>query len=489
MSKPILQLKSAEFIPLSEVRSLIGQPLKVEIPQGKVTPEGISDILSYLKEAYPGVELPCPKGTTFFEWTWLDPKHGTLPKRMAKWLKKRLQQNPDQKVIAHVGNLARQNSDDNQAYYFRIVDKVDWDATQFGKDGGGCWWGSNGGNRSYGRPDKESHAVRFINNDGLGVQFFRGEDYRYDNGIGRLWIYLEPSYRFAATFNGYWENEGATLRLTRVLATYLGLGYKQCKTLTTDFRIYINDDKGYFIGDEQALNFLHKDASYRIPKKTFYKPCSRCKESFDQEILGGFEGMCHPCYRDSRKLCPNCSSRKDSSTFKQVRTNEGLVDWCNTCVQYSSRGCRGCRNAYVSKYFNYPGCVKVDDVYMCTKCTMSARKCQDCGKRTLNTDAMDDPLCLKCEDLFEKEIKIESDGAGDVVTLNADGTPQWLGRTPRVELRIDPERFRLAVEHSNEAMRRLRETLANGESELVRRIRNAAVRQETVDDEESGVPF
>lgn len=115
MSKEVLQLKSAEFIPLSEVRSLVGQPLKIEIPQGKITREGIEAILEYLKASYPGVELPCPNGTTFFQWIWLDPKEGTLPKRMTKWLKKHTRTSPDQKVIAHVGNLARQNSDDSQA--------------------------------------------------------------------------------------------------------------------------------------------------------------------------------------------------------------------------------------------------------------------------------------------------------------------------------------------------------------------------------------
>lgn len=481
MSKEILQLKAPEFIPLSEVRSLVGQPLKVEIPQGKVTPEGISDILSYLKEAYPGVELPCPKGTTFFDWIWLDPKHGTLPKRMAKWLKKRLKTNPDQKVIAHVGNLARQNSDDNQVYYFRIVNKVDWDAAQFGKDGGGCWWGSRGSNCSYGKPREESYAERFMNNDGLAVQFFKSDDYSYDNGIGRLWLYLESSYRFATTFNGYWENEGATLRLTRVLATYLGLGYKQCKQLTTNFSIYINDDKGYFIGDGEALNFLDKSATYKIPKKTVYKPCSRCRESFDQDLLAQWDGMCRSCYDASRKTCPSCYDRKDASTFKPVRTNEGIVEWCSRCVTNYSQQCRGCANAYISKYFDYPGCVKVDGVYMCTKCTMSARKCQDCGKRTVNTDAMDDPLCLRCEDAFENDIRLDAEfdlPEGNVYVSDANGVPRPVGRVPRIELRLNSDGFRIATEHTTAALSRLRHQLSN----------NSHLTQEMVDDE-TDVPF
>lgn len=452
MGKEVHQLKSAEFIPLSEIRSLIGQPLKVDIPQGKITKEGIEAILEYLKTSYPGVELPCPNGTTFFQWIWLDPKEGTLPKRMAKWLKKRTKTNPEQKIIAHVGNLARQNSDDSQAYYFRIVDKFDWAGNEFGKTDGGCWWGARGANQCYGKPQPKSYAEIFEKNGGLGVQFFRTDNYSYSNGIGRLWLYIEPDNRFAATFNGYWDNEGATLRLTRVLASFLGLSYKQCPYLTSSFGIYVNDDKGYFIGNEQALNFLQKSASYKIPKKIVYKPCSHCKESFDENVL--IEAMCTPCYNATRKLCPLCQDRRDSTTFKQVRTNDGLIDWCSNCVANYAGGCRGCHNAYISQWFNYPGCVKVDGVYMCTKCTMSSRKCQDCGERTVNTDAMDEALCLRCEKLFEEEISIPYE-------------------MPEVRSHMT-----IAAEHANRALRRLRHQLAN----------NATLTTEVVE-EDADCPF
>lgn len=461
MSKPILQLKAPEFIPLSEVRSLIGQPLKVEIPQGAVTKEGIELILLYLKEAYQGVELPSHRSSKAFQWTWLDPKHGTLPKRMAKWLKKRLKANPDQKVIAHVGNLARQNSDDNQEYYFRIVDKIDWSANQFGKDGGGCWWGVRGSNQAYGKAQEDSYADRFIKNDGLGVQFFKSENYSYNNGIGRLWVYIESTFRFATTFNGYWENEGATLRLTRVLATYLGLGYKQCMYLSTNFSVYINDDKGYFIGDEQALNFLHKDATYKIPKKVVYKPCTRCSTPTDETAI--YDSMCRTCYDATRKICPSCYTEKDSTRFAQVRTNDGLIEWCANCVSTYARSCTGCKNAWIARYFDYPGCVKVDGLYMCTKCTMSSRKCQDCGKRTVNVDAMDDPLCLRCEDAFEQEIRIDHLGE---VTFNITAATS--------------EAMRFAVSESNAAMNRLRRQLEARRAEVLS--------MEPIDDEYQ-VPF
>lgn len=429
-----LQLKSADFIPLSEVRSLIGQPLKVEIPQGKVTPEGIAEILSYLQNVYPGVELPCPKGTTFFEWIWLDSKQGTLPKRMAKWLKKRTQKNPEQKVIAEVGNLARRNSDENQTYYFRITDKFDWEAGQFGKKGGGCWWGARGSNQAYGKYRPESYAERFEKNEGLAVQFFKSDNYSYDNGAGRLWLYVEPSTRFAVTFNGYWDNEGAVLRLTRVLASFLGLSYKQCKHLSSTLFIYVNDNKGYFIGDQEALNFL-KDASYVIPKKTIDKFCTRCASSFDQETL--IDDMCLPCYEASRK-CNHCCGRKDASSFSPVRTNNGIMDWCSDCISFYALYCEGCTNAFISVQFNYPGCVKVDQVYMCTKCTMTSRKCQDCGGRTLNTDAMDDPLCLRCEAEFEEEIRVEPERAA-----------------PKFRITFDTTAFNVAVSETNAAFQRL----------------------------------
>lgn len=458
----MLQLKAAELTSLKDIRSLIGQPLTLNIPQGEITVTGINLIREYLAEAYPQVECPPFGDNTVFQWKWLDPKEGTLPKRMAKWLKKRLRANADQQVIAHVGNLARQNSDDTQAYYFRIWDKVDWDADQFGKVGGGCWWGVGGGSRDYGKPENNSYADKFIKNDGLAIQFFRNDSYSYTNGIGRLWLYVEQDARFAATFNGYWENEGATLRLTRVLASYLGLSYKKCASLSSNVSFYINDSIGYFIGEEQALNFLHKNASYTIPKKVVYKPCSRCTIPFNETLLN--EEMCTPCYNASRKRCPHCQARRDSSTFKQVRTNSGLEDWCANCTEHYADACEGCLNAYVSVRFNYPGCVKVDQVYMCTKCTMSARKCQDCGGRTLNVDAMDDPLCLKCEDLFEDEIRIPRETTDIKFVITTMG-----------------ESMRLAVAESNAALRRLSHQLSH------QLATNAALTPEIV--EEDDCPF
>lgn len=440
-----LQLKAPDFIPLSEVRSLIGQNLKVDIPQGKITPEGIAEIIAYLKDAYPGVELPSHKDNAFFQWIWLDPKQGTLPKRMAKWLKKRTQRNPEQKVIAEVGNTARRNSDDNQIYYFRIVDKIDWSAEQFGKRGvikqGGCWWGARGSERQDGLPEYESYADRFEKNEGLGVQFFRSDNYSYDNGIGRLWLHIDQDNRFAATFNGYWDNEGATLRLTRVLASFLGLSYKQCQHLTSNINIYINDNKGYFIGEEQVLNFL-KDGSYKIPKKVVYVRCSRCTVAVEENNI--YDKMCRICYDLTRKRCLSCFSMVDATRFAQVRTNNGLIEWCANCVLGYAVSCKGCKNAWIQRYFNYPGCIKVDGVYMCAKCTMSARKCQDCGKKTLNTDAMDEPLCLKCEDEFENDIRIPYDAAD--VTFNITAMSDTM---------------RIATEHATAALSRLRHQLSN----------------------------
>lgn len=41
-------LKAAEFIPLSDVRSLVGQPLQLSVPEGEITKEGVRLILEYL---------------------------------------------------------------------------------------------------------------------------------------------------------------------------------------------------------------------------------------------------------------------------------------------------------------------------------------------------------------------------------------------------------------------------------------------------------
>lgn len=473
-------LKAAEFIPLSDVRSLVGQPLQLSVPEGQITKEGIRLILEYLDEVYPGVELPSPKNTERFSWIWLDTKQGTLPKRMSKWLKKKLVgMSPDQKVIAHVGNLARQNSDNSQTYYFRIVDKIDWSAEQFGKIDGGCWWGCGGSNRSGGRPEADSYADRFTKNDGLGVQFFQNDRYDVNSGIGRIWLYIDPDFRFATTFNGYWANEGATLRLTRVLASYLGLSYRKCESLSADFSVYINDSIGYYIGDELILS-SRKHEVYRIPKKVVRKPCTRCTLLTDEEILRGYDNLCIPCFQTTRKRCPNCYLNKDASKFQQVRTNQGLVDWCGVCVLNHAVTCGGCQAANIAYTFNYPGCVLVDEQYMCTKCTMSSRKCQDCGKRTLDTDAMDDALCLACEQIFEDEIRIDDELEGVTVRPSQ---PHIIFNLP------DSERLRVAIGHSNEAFARLRSSLENAAEQIVRQATVNLPAAEEQNDEDFDIPF
>jgi hypothetical protein len=429
-----------KIIPISSLPSLIGQPLKVLIPDNYITPTGVKEIRNYILRSYCTdryyldlIKLP-EESTEDFVWVWLDPKHGTLPKRMRRWLKKRIKADPDPAILAEIGNIARRNSESAQEYYFEITDEIEWSSTEFGQaSNGSCWW-TSGSNGEYSGPSPNSYCRNFLAEGGLAVKFFKShEDRTNSNGIGRMWIMINPTNAFYGTdannwavlFNGYWEGQGATLKLSRILATYLGLGYLKI-LVEPGQRFYINKDAGYLLGEQSLIQKLHAKiaavsdeiASINIPRVIPMEFCNICSSSKEkasfQEILDNTRSsirMCEGCFVDLCVRCTNCADKFDKrsvmlTTVYNVDRLNRASQYCDQCLTRYAAICAGpCgRTIIASNYYNS----SIEDRKVCKDCSPKIPRCKSdyCRRRTLQVDAMGDSYCNNCQDEFEREIQL-----------------------------------------------------------------------------------
>lgn len=322
---------------LKDIRSLVGKPLKLEVPAGVVSPEAVKLIMAYLKRMdYKTAMLPKKD----FSWVWMDPKKGTLPKRLAKLIKKGGGK-PDAVHMAEVGNIARTNSNSrNESYFFKVLDKIDWEAHQFGKRGGGCWWGPSGTERSRGLPQAGSYAEQFIRMGGLAAIFFSDDSYSYNRGIGRLWVAVEQTGAYAVCFNGYLRDDGAALTLSRVLATYLGLSYKKIESLNSPHPnyVYINNTTGYYIAPPDRISSLSKVAI--VPYREALRECTQCLVPKRLTQFRGSGIICQACVVLNSAPCQRagCSLSDEKQNMKKIK---GSL-WCGRCVSRHANQCKGC---------------------------------------------------------------------------------------------------------------------------------------------------
>lgn len=431
--------EEAKIIPISEVRSLIGQPLKTVVPGGEIPHAGIAEIQLYLSRkgfSYPGrVE----DGISDFEWVWLT-KQGTLPKRLGKWLKKKTweRKSPPDDLLAEVGSIAKRHTlAESEEFFFEITDQVDWGSAQMGQSSNGsCWWNSGSGNHVISRPQDGCKVLQYLKDSNLIVKFFPSDDQRESClGIGRVLLAVEPDQQeWALTFNGYWRGQGATLKLTRVLSSFLGVGYKSTKVMGNNSsaahggRFFINNGMGYVLaGQETLLKFLSKEKEgvVDVPRVIPMVSCSGCSgrvavaESLQilDPIFGSSLPYCTSCAMRLFDSCMNCRGFQAKGTLVEVRKflrrsyhyrgrlripTSTILSWCSGCVASHAKGCAECGGIFSGVS------IVAGETYRCPPCLQRLMKpCKECRvARTINRDAEGDPFCSACEEELEREITL-----------------------------------------------------------------------------------
>lgn len=456
-------------VAINEIRSLINQPLSIEMPNS-ITPEGIYEIRSYLSN-YPRY-YSTPRDNSEdndvigkpFEWVWQN-KRGNLPKRLAKWLKKYYEINISPETMAEIGNIARRHSDSKpEVYYFMIVDKVDWIASELGKGSeGSCWWGCEGstGRKNY---HDDSYVAKYLAEGGLAVKFYDKPTYLNADGIGRVWLLVEPlDQQWLVVFNGYWRGQGATMRLAKVIASFLGHSYRKISVMSRSNggRFYINNATGYLIGNQMIIDKIHSNyesigKKLDLPRVEPRYHCGGCGLVFNESSMlnrSGISGISiRYCLDCDRKMFDNCDGGShrvlkaelqsviqvySSTTWNRRKyarivtsTSEKIVKWCQDCIAGSYLcTCAVCNKQfyYTNGYTRSPYTVDGKDICS-TACYRTCRKCQDCREKTLNEDIHGDALCTACEEEFESDVSLEFD-LEPIITgrVSVNSVDEWGG--------------------------------------------------------------
>lgn len=454
---------------LSEIKTtLIGKPLKTVVPGGIISDDVIKRIRDLI---FSGTEYvhrgPLPTDDpTGFQWVW-QAKTGNFPKRLAKWFRRHKNYELSQDLLVRLGNLAKQGCDDGQEYFFEITNKIEWGSKEMGQAvNGSCWWSSSSSNGDLARYQQKSYCDKYLKEGGLAIKFFPNDTEReISQGIGRIWMTINPHPQdYAYLFNGYWCSQGATERLARVIATYLGLSYRAFTNNDNCRRFYVNSSKGYILAPAAMLDSIDWEIitiprtepmvvcqggacpNPNIAESTAFTLvdrlgvrliyCLACKEkmSFHCRHCHGtthnslkndvVEITVEYYYKNEEEEEANRDRVKSKRLRRAVRLTPTHVLWCSSCIEYTST-CFCCESKFYlnnSRNLRALSMTQVDApselltsfrVLVCPLCIKEVKRCQDCTKKTLNVDAMDVPTCVSCENLFESEINIEENERKD----------------------------------------------------------------------------
>jgi hypothetical protein len=294
------------------------------MPAGTISSAGISLLLAHMqtqslqsdrwKTANPATSLYyLPPLPDTWQWVWAvlhGEYRGTFPKRVSQYYHKshRLQCPPA--FLAEIGNIARAHSHAAITVNFEIVDRIDWDAGDFGEEPESCWWN-----------EFEYARTMFIDNGGLAIRLYDADD----NGYGRAW--LVPIGNRYIIFNGYGFAGNSTLTIAQLFAAFMNLSYRKIDLTnngTSSSTLWINAGIGYMVGNdltashydfgwyddstrcEDCGTLLYEDESYYGPddytycERCFYRSfdhCTSCGEAYHRDEI---------TEKDGEYLCPNC---------------------------------------------------------------------------------------------------------------------------------------------------------------------------------------
>lgn len=253
---------------------------------------------------------------------------GTFPKRVSKYYYQSYSLKCPDEFVQHIGNLARQHSEDTTVYRFDFVDKLDWNAGQFGDSGSCMWWHDRRGLETM--EESGGMAIRFYNDDG--------------DGCARAWLARVDNCLVI------WGGYGFTLlQIARVLAKFTGLSYKSIHLDnhgTHNGVVWINGGNGYVIGQEDEIeHWYHYDLEWGDSYR-----CYRCGAGVDPEdcrYAPNDEMYCDSCFEDHCDYCHDCDETHWRDDMYYIESE--YYDVCEYCYNRNYAHCDGCLDHFRSR--------------------------------------------------------------------------------------------------------------------------------------------
>lgn len=254
---------------------------------------------------------------------------GSLPKRLAQFLRLRREINLDKNTLSKVGEYLRRNMENLKGSAFDVVSEFDWDAGDFGDDGS-CFWEDRSGARAL----LQDHG-------GLAFRVWDAIDKETWQGVARMWVLPKRGLGLVC-FNAY----GCRLEtLTNALAKILRHNsYRISVTNRGEVSglLYLNDGGTAIVlgtkpPPKKHLDFDLDTTPYEGDEG--YDYCNGCEQRFYTEELWSapdYNAYCQECW-SMRFFDCDCGRTGEAS-------DSGIVDYeqrCSRCLE-SCTYCEGC---------------------------------------------------------------------------------------------------------------------------------------------------
>jgi hypothetical protein len=170
-------------------------------------------------------------GAELTEWA---NKSGTLPKRIARWVKATFGEKLDCAALGKIGDLARTYCPKESAFRYKVVggeangDWLDWGSCDYGQSCS-CWWSVYSGARRQLESQHNGFALLFYDRDGVGV--------------GRVWVLVLGGVAYL--FNVYGPH--SLLSVARMLSFQCAGLYHVCDHFSWP-GAFINSSCAYGVG-------------------------------------------------------------------------------------------------------------------------------------------------------------------------------------------------------------------------------------------------
>lgn len=381
-----------------KIESLLGE-YEIEMPGNGISEVGIDAIQRYLYgrgyQCIPDIiRLPDDREV---DWVW-DWKIGgkgeyvgALPKRIAKYTWQTHKKKLTREELTEIGNLGASHSGRHAIHYFDVVNKINWEATDFGQPSSCCFWSCHA-----------SAKDMILGNGGGAIRFFRdnemGLPHNYSQSFGFARAWLAPWHDCWVVFNGYGLE---TLAIARILAAHLGHAYYRRIGLNnfgaSDGDLWINATKsgsslgsGFLIGPQSSvLEYGHIDLKW----KEISKKCSSCGGSIEGHgySIPDDEIVCETCFHEEYFTCDYCGRVGQDS----YPTENGT--YCETCFHRLYATCVGCDGSVLHNDSYSAG----SETY-CEACFDHLYAiCAECGE-LISCDDIQGEFCSECAEKIEE---------------------------------------------------------------------------------------
>ena len=301
-----------------------------EAPKGTISPSGIREINLFINRQRlnegdwvglnPSITRTwLPSLPEDWPYVWLvqtGQYRGTFPRRVSNWLYKEYGLKCPDSFVSELGNLARRHTEDNPAYHFEFMnDFSNWREGEFG-DGGSCYYWSQNERVWEALASNGAWAVRFYQTDG--------------RGLARAWFVPLPN-DFYILFNGYGFVGNSTLIIARVIAAWLGAGYKKITLYNNGHSnglVWIDDAIGYVIGSEVMISGIgYYDLRWDVPGFSCYNCGNEVHEDYTYTGIDDHL-YCESCYGELFDRCEMCGDLHWREDITVTREDEYVCPYC-----------------------------------------------------------------------------------------------------------------------------------------------------------------